>query len=59
VEDRGIIEISQVSHVLTFFKLRGVDLSHLCWWKDFFLKKHQVGLRSISDIWLKYLMLTL
>jgi len=37
VEDRGIIEISQVSHVLTLLKLGRVDLSNLGRWEDFFL----------------------
>jgi hypothetical protein len=39
VEDRGIIEISQVGHVLTFLELGRVDLANLFGLENFFLKK--------------------
>jgi hypothetical protein len=39
VEYRGIIEVGQVSHVLTFLKLGRVDLANLSRWEHFFLKE--------------------
>jgi len=39
VEDRGIIQESQIGHVLAFLKLGRVDLANLSRWKDFFLQK--------------------
>ena len=40
VEDRGIVEESQVGHVLAFLKLGRVDLANLGRRKDFFLEKN-------------------
>jgi len=48
VEDRGIIEVGQVSHVLTFLKLGRVDLANLSRWEHFFLvATHDNGLCAI------------
>ena len=38
VEDRGIVQVSQVSHVLALLELRRVDLSNLLRLEHFFLK---------------------
>ena len=40
MEDRSIIEVSQISHVLTFLKFGRIHLANLSWWKDFFLKRN-------------------
>ena len=37
MEDRGVIEKSLVSHVLTLLKLWRVDLANLSRWENFFL----------------------
>ena len=39
MEDRGIIEESQVSHVFAFLKLGRVNLANLSRWEDFFLER--------------------
>jgi hypothetical protein len=39
VEDRGIIEESQVGHVLAFLELGRIDLANLFGLENFFLKK--------------------
>jgi hypothetical protein len=44
VEDRCIIEIGQVDHVITFLKLGRVDLTNLSRWESFFLKKTRLSL---------------
>ena len=43
VEDRGIIEICQVSHVLTLLKLGRVDLTNIFILEDFFLETEQMS----------------
>ena len=37
MEDRGVIQEGQVSHVLAFLKLGGIDLTNLLRFEDFFL----------------------
>jgi len=39
VEDRSIIKVSQVSHVLDLFELGWIDLPNFLGLEDFFLKK--------------------
>ena len=41
VKDRGVIEISQVCHVFTFFKFWWVDLTNFFGFEHFFLKKNR------------------
>ena len=38
MEDRGVIQVGQISHVLALLKLRRVDLSNLLRLEHFFLK---------------------
>ena len=42
MEDRGIIQEGQVSHILALLKLWRVDLANLVRLEDFFLEKMQV-----------------
>ena len=43
VEDRGVIEVGQVGHVLTFLKLVRIDLTNLLSLEDFFLQINKVA----------------
>ena len=47
VEDGGVIQVSQVSHVLAFLKLWRVDLSNLLRLEHFFLKGRRVVIMKI------------
>ena len=51
MEDRGIIEESQVSHVFAFLKLGRVNLANLSRWEDFFLERTMN--REVTPIQLK------
>ena len=50
MEDRSIIEISQVDHIIALLKLRRIDLTNLSGWKSFFLWK--IGNKYLV-VWIK------
>jgi hypothetical protein len=50
MEDRSIIEISQIDHVIALLKLRWVDLANLIGLEGFFLEKNvNANLLSVGN----------